>query len=109
MVRSTVSSNFAYLTCLSRLTASGSGYAGLVTAARAFAIFLLTLAIHPSSPTAFASPVCTGSPFQFGCQKSATLQGFKSRGASDMPGTHYWAYLWSVANWQQNCNCWQFS
>src|SRR5215475_11247636 len=60
MVRSTVSSNFAYLTCLSRLTASGSGYAGLVTAARAFAIFLLAFAIHPSSPTADASPPKTG-------------------------------------------------
>src|SRR5580692_6154949 len=62
MVRSTVSSNFAYLTCLSRLTASGSGYAGLVTAARAFAIFLLTFAIHSSSPTALASPICWETP-----------------------------------------------
>src|ERR1700728_2946590 len=61
MVRSTVSSNFAYFTCLRRLTASGSGYAGLVTAARAFAIFLLDFAILPSSPTAFASPSLTES------------------------------------------------
>src|ERR1039458_7549694 len=61
MVKSTVSSNLAYFTCLSSPTASGSGYAGLVTAARAFTIFLLNfLAILSSSPTAPASPALRG-------------------------------------------------
>ena len=59
MVRSTVSSNLAYLTCFSRPTASGSGYAGLATAARAFTIFLLVfLAILPRLPPPLPAPLC---------------------------------------------------
>ena len=56
--------------CFSRPTASGSAYAGLVTAARAFTIFLLAFAILPSSPTASASPALRGARR---CRPQATI------------------------------------
>ena len=65
----------------------GSGYAGLVTAARAFTIFLLDFAILPSSPTAYASPALQGSAGRAGkVIFAAQAQAPKSRGAIDWLG-----------------------